>query len=253
VNGYDAEYIDFTDKAIRYLAESCKAGRYGSTQSTILALKAIIANDKAMAHPKSPGRVQLIVDGRLFGTPVKFDRKTQGTIELPDMSRILTPGKHTISVKMIDGSSMPHTVTIRLFSTRPDSSAACKVTLEVSLADEQIAEGEVTEVRVRLENKTEEAIPTPIAIIGIPGGLEVRHDQLKELVKSKQVAAYEVRGREVILYWRDMAAGQQREFPLSLVAAIPGSYSGPASRAYLYYTDEHKQWADPLHVEISAK
>ena len=50
-----------------------------------------------------------------------------------------------------------------------------------------------------------------------------------------------------------MAAGQQREFPLSLVAAIPGSYSGPASRAYLYYTDEHEQWADPLHVEISAK
>jgi uncharacterized protein YfaS (alpha-2-macroglobulin family) len=249
----DAEYIDFTDKAIRYLAESCKGGRYGSTQSTVLALKAIVANDKAMAHPKSPGRVQLVVDGRLFGTPVKFDRKTQGTIELPDMSRILTPGKHTIAVKMIDGSSMPHTVTIRLFSTRPDSSTDCKVTLEVSLADEQIAEGEVTEARVRVENKTEEAIPTPIAIIGIPGGLEVRHDQLKELVKSKQVAAYEVRGREVILYWRDMAAGQQREFPLSLVAAIPGSYSGPASRAYLYYTDEHKQWAEPLHVEISAK
>ena len=249
----DSEYIDFTDKAIRYLAESCKGGRYGSTQSTVLALKAIIANDKAMAHPKSPGRVQLIVDGRLFGTPVKFDRKTQGTIELPDMSRILTPGKHTIAVKMIDGSSMPHTVTIRLFSTRPDSSIDCKVALEVSLADEQIAEGEVTEAQVKVENKTQEAIPTPIAIIGIPGGLEVRHDQLKELVKSKQVAAYEVRGREVILYWRYMAAGEQREFPLSLVAAIPGIYSGPASRAYLYYTDEHKQWAEPLHVEISAK
>ncbi|MBT4863664.1 MAG: A-macroglobulin complement component, partial [Planctomycetaceae bacterium] len=249
----DSEYIDFTDKAIRYLAESCKGGRYGSTQSTVLALKAIIANDKAMAHPKSPGRVQLVVDGRLFGTPVKFDRKTQGTIELPDMSRILTPGKHTIAVKMFDGSSMPHTVTIRLFSTRPDSSADCKVALEVLLADEQIAEGEVTEAQVKVENKTEEAIPTPIAIIGIPGGLEVRHDQLKELVKSKQVAAYEVRGREVILYWRDMAAGEQREFPLSLVAAIPGSYSGPPSRAYLYYTDEHKQWSDPLHVEISAK
>ncbi len=34
------------EKAIRYLAEQCKAGRFGSTQSTILALKAIIAYDQ---------------------------------------------------------------------------------------------------------------------------------------------------------------------------------------------------------------
>ena len=32
-------------------------------------------------------------------------------------------------------------------------------------------------------------LPTPVAIIGIPGGLEVRHDQLKELVKAGTIAA----------------------------------------------------------------
>ena len=111
----------------------------------------------------------------------------------------------------------------------------------------------MTEAHVVCSNKTDETLPTSIAIVGIPGGLEVRHDQLKELVKSGAIAAYEVRGREVILYWREMTPGQKREFPISLVAAIPGRYSGPASRTYLYYTDEHKQWVDPLHVEIAPK
>ena len=32
-----------------------------------------------------------------------------------------------------------------------------------------------------------------------------------------------------------------------------GSYTGPASRAYLYYTDEHKQWVESLKVEIKAR
>jgi hypothetical protein len=50
-----------------------------------------------------------------------------------------------------------------------------------------------------------------------------------------------VRGREVILYWRDMQPNQKIEIPLSVVGAVPGTYTGPASRTYLYYTDEFKQ------------
>jgi len=102
-------------------------------------------------------------------------------------------------------------------------------------------------------NKDKETISTPIAIVGIPGGLEVRHDQLKEVVKSGKIAAYEVIGREVVLYWRALPGGEKVELPLSLTAAIPGTYTAPASRAYLYYTDEYKQWAEPMAVTIKPK
>jgi len=83
--------------------------------------------------------------------------------------------------------------------------------------------------------------------------LEVRHDQLKELVKSGKIAAYEVIGREVVLYWRSLDGGQKVELPISLTAAIPGRYTAPASRAYLYYTDEYKAWNEPLAVTITPK
>ena len=62
-----------------------------------------------------------------------------------------------------------------------------------------------------------------------------------------------VRGREVILYWRDMQPNQTIELPLSLVAAVPGHYTAPASRAYLYYTDEFKDWAKGIEVAIEPK
>lgn len=114
-----------------------------------------------------------------------------------------------------------------------------------------VAEGEVTEAKVTVTNLEDAIIPTPVAIIGVPGGLEVRHDQLKELVKAGRIAAYEVIGREVVLYWRSLAPGQKVELPISFVAAVPGKYTGPASRAYLYYTGEHKHWVEPMAVEIA--
>jgi uncharacterized protein YfaS (alpha-2-macroglobulin family) len=243
-------YTENVEKAIQYLAESCKAGRYGSTQSTVLALRAIVAYDQSRAMPKAPGSLQLIVDGAPAGESVPFTAETQGAIELPDMSGLLKPGEHQVQVRMSGGSQMPYSATVNYHRTKPDSSNECKVHLEVELRGTDVEEGSVTEAAVTVVNRVGETIPMPVVIIGIPGGLEVRHDQLKELVKAGKIAAYEVIGREVVLYWRALDAEERVELPLSLVAAIPGSYTGPASRAYLYYTDEHKQWIDGLQVKI---
>jgi alpha-2-macroglobulin-like protein len=125
------------------------------------------------------------------------------------------------------------------------------VTIGVSLRDKELAEGGVTEANVTVTNRDKAAVPTPVAIVGIPGGLEVRHDRLKELVKSKRIDAYEVIGREVVLYWRTLDAGQTADVSLSLVATVPGTYTAPASRVYLYYTDEFKQWAPGVRVTIT--
>ncbi len=56
-----------------------------------------------------------------------------------------------------------------------------------------------------------------------------------------------------MLYWRAMAPGEKRELSLSLLAAVPGTYTGPSSRAYLYYTDEFKNWVTASKVTISAR
>ena len=145
---------------------------------------------------------------------------------------------------------MPHSVATRFSRLKPDSSEECKLHLKVTLRDPKMTEGSITEARVAVTNRSQETVPTPLAIIGLPGGLDVRHDQLKELVKARTIAAYEVLGREVVLYWRAYQAEARVTLPLSLVAAITGFYTGPASRAYLYYTPEHKQWTEGLRVEI---
>lgn len=65
------------------------------------------------------------------------------------------------------------------------------------------------------------------------------------------MAAYEVVGREVVLYWRGMGATDSIDIKIDAVGVIPGHYAGQASSAYLYYTDELKAWAPGITVDIA--
>lgn len=262
----DDAYTGQVEKSILWLTERCKAGRFGSTQSTVLALKAIVEYDKARSTPKAPGSLVVLVDGKPVGEPVAFNEETKGAIHLPQLASHLTPGKHTIAVQMTGGSKMPYSIAVDYFADTPASSDECKLRIKTlfsagvrtsnpstHLRSATVAEGETTEVNVKVTNITKDGLPTPIAIVGLPGGLEPDYDQLKELIAVGKIASFEVIGRDVVLYWREMKPEQVTELSIRCVAAVPGTYTGPASRAYLYYTDEHKQWADGLTVTITPR
>jgi len=154
---------------------------------------------------------------------------------------------------MLEGSAMPFSVELKFYAKNFKSSPECAVNLFTKLrVKDTIKAGESTEVEVKLKNlKSKEGIPMTIAIVGLPGGLEVRVENLKELVKKGVIAYYELFGaREIVFYWRSMAPDQEISFNFDVIAAIPGRYTGPPSRAYLYYTNEFKTWVPPLAVTI---
>lgn len=60
-----------------------------------------------------------------------------------------------------------------------------------------------------------------------------------------------IRGRELILYWRGLEPDQKIALSIDLICDVPGSYRGPASRAYLYYNADYKHWVEPLGITIA--
>ncbi|MDR3073828.1 MAG: A-macroglobulin complement component [Deltaproteobacteria bacterium] len=235
------EHAGAVESAMGWLFERCKAGRFGSTQSTILALKAINAYDAARAKPKDPGMVQLRIDGRDFGSPLAFTPDSQGALLLPDFSAALSPGEHKLELVMQGGGDMPFSVEILCHTPQPANGDACPLRLSTALSARETQEGEPLELTLRLEAGKED-VSMPVAVIGLPAGLEPRHERLKELAAAGRFAAYELRGRELVLYWRGIKGGESLEVSLPLIAEIPGVYTAPASRAYAFYQDEQKFW-----------
>jgi hypothetical protein len=235
------DFAGSVEASMGWLFERCKAGRFGNTQSTILALKAINAYDMARAKPKAAGSVRLRVDGRDFGHPVAFSPDTQGALLLPDFSAALSPGEHRLELIMDGGADMPFSLEIAYATPQPEDSLECPLRLATSLSAAEVREGEPLELRVRVTAK-EEDVSLPVAVIGLPAGMEPRHERLKELTAAGRIAAYEVKGRELTLYWRGVKGGESVELSLPLTAEVPGEYTAPASRAYAFYHDEHVAW-----------
>lgn len=238
--------------AVRWLLTQRNGGRFGSTQATVLALRAIVERDQRLSKPMTAGAVSLWVDGKELHR-VPFTKGTRGVIELPSFASSLTPGEHSIELKMADGSAMPYAVRVEWFANTPDSSADCDLELEAKLNSSRIKEGETTEVQVTVRNTKDKPQPMSVAIIGLPGGLEPRHAQLKELVEAGTLAHYEVRGREVVAYFQNLKPNQAITFPVDVTAAVPGEYTGDASRVYVYYADEDKMWTPGLKIRIDPR
>jgi hypothetical protein len=240
------------ESAMSWLLERCKHGSFGATQSTILALKAIVSYDAMRAAPKRAGFIRLLLDGAKIAE-ARFTEEQQGAIPLSWVGSSLAKGAHQLIIEAEGADGMPYSVQLNYNTAQPASAAGCSVSLKTSLSHQEIKEGESLDLVTTIENVTRDGLPMVVAILGLPGGVEPRVDQLKELVKEGRFDAFELRNREIILYWRGMAPRAEHNLRISLLASIPGRYAGPASRAYLYYTDELKFWAAPLSITIQAQ
>jgi hypothetical protein len=106
-------------------------------------------------------------------------------------------------------------------------------------------------MNVKVTNATDGGLPMTLARVGMPGGLTFQTWQLKELRDKGIIDFYETRPREVILYFRALGPKAVKDIPLELMSTVPGSFTAPASRAYLYYTAEHKHWVEPSVVTVT--
>ncbi|MDD4353783.1 MAG: hypothetical protein PHN56_04985, partial [Candidatus Nanoarchaeia archaeon] len=111
-----------------------------------------------------------------------------------------------------------------------------------NMVNKSIKLGETARFNIKLSNILNNGLPSTVAVIGIPGGLSLQSWQLKELKEKNVFDFYEISGNLLILYFRQMKPNEIIEVNLDLKSEIKGNFEAIASRAYLYYTNEHKYW-----------
>jgi len=230
-------------------------GGFGSTQSTIMALKALILYAKKSAHPTESGELKLFVGGKEIAAR-KFTEKDVEVIgiDVENAETIFKAGEATDVEIMTDAKqSYPFALSYSYTTLTPVSAEKCAVKISAKLSKSEANEGDTVPLHVNFENKQKQGQGMAVAIIGIPAGMKVPTDmkQLTDLREKGQIAYFETRDRELILYWRQLAPEQKIALTVDLVCDVPGTYRGPASRGYLYYDADHKHWVEPLSMKIA--
>jgi TonB-dependent SusC/RagA subfamily outer membrane receptor len=211
---------------------------YGSTQGTVLALKAITEFTRLAGEQAKSTDMRFSVDGRTVATD-------------DDITNALHSGSNALSIGFPGQErGIPYDLRVSYNTPTPPNSEKADLLLHTALADSQPRVGATVRLTITVTNRRDTLQPMAIAKIGIPAGLSLQPWQLKELADQHQFAYDEIFDNYLVLYWMGFAPKETKEIRLDLKAEIPGNYQAKASNVYLYYTPEYKHWNAGLDVQV---
>ncbi|WP_109700134.1 alpha-2-macroglobulin family protein [Chitinophaga deserti] len=215
-------------REIAAIMKSRRSWGYGSTQATVMALKAFMAYSKLLKHPQAD--------------PLSADMDG-AKMELPETKASLADGRHIFRIQY-PGTAEGKTYLLEADwrSLTPESEGSSPIQFNTLLEQDTVSTGSTVRMKITLRNTAAKSQPMVIAKVGIPGGLELQPWQLKEWTERNQVAYYEIFDGYLVLYWREFTAGEQKVLYLDLKANFAGKYNAQAGCAGLYYTPEQRNW-----------
>ncbi len=247
---------DMITKGIAYLVKQRKHNRFGATQSTAMALKALIhytKNEKQNIIQQTD-TVTLAINGNVLQQKLKVNK--EGTITIDELSHYFKEGKQIVDVLFSNPeSTFPYALDISWDSPVPSSSKLCPLALKTEITKQDYNVGDNVSMTVQIKSLSATKLGMVTAIIGVPSGTTLQTWQLKLLVETHKVAYYELFDNYLVLYWRAFDVSEEKTLHLDLKADIAGYYKAPASTAYLYYGDDYKTWISGcvLRVGIEEK
>ena len=216
----------------------------------MLALKAIVAMQRYEKTTLKPGALTVHINGEPVET-LRFEGNELEPLKVEGLGRHLFAGDNTVSLRTASGYALPFTFSVDYRTEAPAPTAENALSLSTTLAADAVSLGETVRLTAEVESGYAVPVTSPLVRLGIPAGLTAQTWQLKKLVERGEIAAFETRPREVILYLDGIDAQSVATFHLDLSADVPGTFTGPASTAYLYYHDAVRDWADALAVNIT--
>ena len=211
---------------------------YGSTQATVLALKAIVEFSRFTGKINENAKINFTVNNKLIK-------------ENLEVEAIFQEGKNEFSVNYNQQEkNIPYNLEISYNTLTPPNSEKAELQLTTNLKANKARVGETVRMEIEVTNTKATLQPMSIAKIGIPAGLSVQPWQLKEIMEKNQVAYYEIFDNYLVFYWMGFSVNETKKINLDLKADVAGKYKGKASTIYLYYTPEYKNWNDGTEVEI---
>ena len=223
--------------AIKWLVlHQNSSGGFGSTQDTIMALKALMTAARIQTRNANMTIIATAIDSTVV---------SDGTVLAQ-----FTVDKSNFDVLQI--AELPAVTGIELTATGSGEARFQLVRMfNVSLANQTIENDMALKVTYDANNVHVDDIVNVTAVvnyfgladesgamivdIGIPTGFSPVQESLDALVEAGIVSRVEVAGRKVILYVDGLTSGQPSTFTFKVKARFPVRALIPDSKAYLYY------------------
>jgi hypothetical protein len=250
-----AEAAGTARKALNYLASKKDAnGTWGTTQATIMALRALLtATEKSAADVQ--GTVIVLVNGKpaekLELTPENNDLLHQFVFkdveqQAPSTVELRFEGKGTLGYQVVGHYFLP-------WDEKP---APEPLSIDVAYDRTRMAQDDLATATATIKNNLSKTAKMVMVDLGIPPGFDLLSEDLQDYqgksakMNSGHLSKFSLTATQAILYFDAFAPGDTVMVKFRLRAKYPIRVRTFQSRVYEYYDPEVASAARPVQLEV---
>ncbi len=242
-------------KALAYLASRKDAnGTWGTTQATIMALRAILlSTEKGAADVR--GTVEISMNGRtvqtLTLTPENNDLLHQFVFKNVDAK-----AAQNVAIRFNGKGGLAYQVTGRYFLPWTEKPANEPMSITVTYDRTQMAQNDIATATAKVKNNLPKSANMVMVDLGIPPGFDLLSEDLQAYQeksagqKSGRLEKFTQTATQAILYFDSLAAGDTVTLHYRLRAKYPIRAKTFQSRVYEYYDPSVNAIARPAELEV---
>ena len=244
------QFTNTVNQSLTYLVKAKDgAGTWGSTQATILALKALVTG---LGGAKLERRVDFVV--RVNGKDAARGEVTPenaDVMQLFDLKEHTRTGKNDVEIEASGESNLMYQVVARHFAPW-EKKAEERPALAVNVEYDRTRLSTSDLLRAKATLRYNGAAPTYMVIVdlGIPPGFTADAGDFAEMLSQKKVEKFSMTARQVTLYLGDVKPGDVKTFEYALRPKYPVRAKTPATVAYEYYTPANRATAAPVELTV---
>jgi len=242
-------------KALAYLASKKDAsGAWGSTQATIMALRAVL-----LSTGKSAADVRGTVEISLNGKPVQQLTLTPENNDLLHQfafKNIDAAGAHNVEIRFNGKGGLAYQVAGRYFVPWIEKPANEPLSITVSYDRTRIAQDDLATATATIRNNLPKSANMVMVDLGIPPGFDLLSEDLQAYQeksagrKSGRLEKFTQTATQAILYFDSLAAADTVTLTYRLRAKYPIRARTFQSRVYEYYDPAVSSIARPVQLEV---
>ena len=242
-------------KALRYIAaKKDAAGTWGTTQATIMALRALL-----LSTEKGAADVQGTVEITLNGQTVQTLTLTADNNDL--FHQFVFPGAaaNNVALRFTGKGGLAYQVVGRYFVPWNDKPAGEPLSITVNYDRTRLAQDDIATAIATIRNNLSKPASMVMVDLGIPPGFDLLTEDLQSYQeksaawKSGRLQKFSLTATQAILYFDTFAPGETATLKFRLRAKYPIRAKTFESRVYEYYAPEVNAIARPVQLEVTKR
>ncbi len=252
------EASEVVRKALNFISSKKDAsGAWGTTQATIMALRALLFASQYSASDVR-GSVVVMLNGKPVET-LKLSPENNDLLHQFVLKGIAAQQANSVQLKFEGTGGLAYQVVGRYFTPWEEKPVTEPLSIDVTYDRTRLAQNDIATEKVTIQNNLKKTANMIMVDLGIPPGFDLLSEDLQALQEkspatpSGRLEKFSLTATQAILYFDGLSPRQSISFNVRLRAKYPIRARTFQSRIYEYYDPAQNATARPVQLEVTGR